>query len=68
MERYDPDGEYTRRFVPELQNVPLKYLREPWKMPEDVQEGCGVVIGEDYPEPMVDRKAAREEALERYRV
>ena len=68
MERYDPDGEYTRRFVPELRDVPDKYLREPWKMPEDVQVDCGVVIGRDYPEPMVDRKIAREEALERYRV
>jgi deoxyribodipyrimidine photo-lyase len=68
MERYDPDGDYVRRYVPELRDVPDKYLREPWKMPDDVQEECGVVIGEDYPEPMVDRKIAREEALERYRV
>ena len=37
-------------------------------MPAEVQDECGVVIGEDYPEPMVDRKIAREEALERYRV
>ena len=67
MERYDPDGEYVRRYVPELRDVPDKYLREPWKMPSEVQADCGVVIDQDYPEPMVDRKIAREEALDRYR-
>ena len=37
-------------------------------MPEEVQRECGCVIGEDYPEPIVDHREAREEALERYRV
>jgi deoxyribodipyrimidine photo-lyase len=68
MDRYDPQGDYVRRYVPELGPVPDKYLREPWTMPAEIQEECGVKIGEDYPEPMVDRKRAREEALERYRV
>lgn len=68
MERYDPNGDYVRRYVPELEAVPNKYLREPWEMPAEVQEECRVVIGEDYPEPMLDRKKAREEALDRYRV
>ena len=68
MERYDPQGEYVRRYVPELEAVPDRYLREPWTMPPDVQDECGVTIGEHYPEPMLDRKAAREEALERYRI
>ncbi|MEJ7875967.1 MAG: deoxyribodipyrimidine photo-lyase [Solirubrobacterales bacterium] len=68
MERYDPDGEYVRRYVPELESVPDKYLAEPWEMPPEVQEECGVLIGKDYPEPMLDRRKAREEALDRYRV
>ena len=68
QERYDPDNAYVLRHVPELAAVPEKYLREPWKMPEAVQRECGVVIGTDYPAPIVDRKVAREEALERYRV
>jgi len=67
-ERYDPNGTYVRRYVPELENVPDKYLPQPSNMPADVQDECGVVIGRDYPEPMVDHKKAREEALERYRV
>jgi deoxyribodipyrimidine photo-lyase len=68
MERYDPDGAYVRRYVPELERVPDEYLREPWTMPGDLQRECGCVIGEDYPEPIVDRKVARAEALDRYRL
>ena len=68
MERFDPEGHYVRRYVPELEPVPDKYLREPWTMPEEVQEECGCVIGTDYPEPIVDHRKAREEAFERYRV
>lgn len=64
---YDPTGEYTRRYVPELKNVPDKYLNEPWKMDEDEQKAAKCVIGTDYPEPIVDHKQAREYALEQYR-
>jgi deoxyribodipyrimidine photo-lyase len=66
MERFDPDGHYVRRYVPELRPVPDDYLREPWTMPEEVQRACGCVIGEDYPEPIVDHLEARREAFERY--
>jgi deoxyribodipyrimidine photo-lyase len=68
MERYDPEGRYVRRYVPELASVPGTYLAEPWEMPDQVQAEAGCVIGEHYPEPMVDRKESRERALERYRV
>ena len=68
MERYDPSGDYVRRYVPELRTVPDRYLREPWTMPNEAQRECGCVIGEDYPEPIVDHRQARAEALERYRV
>jgi deoxyribodipyrimidine photo-lyase len=67
MERFDPDGTYVRRHVPELRRVPDAYLREPWTMPEDVQHEAGCVIGVDYPEPIVDHAEARRAALERYR-
>ncbi len=68
MERFDPEGHYVRRYVPELQRVPDRYLPEPWTMPEEIQAQCGCVIGRDYPEPIVDHREAREEAFERYRV
>jgi deoxyribodipyrimidine photolyase len=67
MERFDPRGAYVRRYVPELRGVPLEYLAEPWTMPAEVQEASGCVIGRDYPEPIVDRREARQEALARYR-
>jgi deoxyribodipyrimidine photo-lyase len=68
QERHDPEGEYVRRHVPELAEVPDEYLSEPWKMPAEVQERAGCVIGRDYPEPIVDHAQARREAMERYKV
>jgi deoxyribodipyrimidine photo-lyase len=68
QERHDPDGSYVRRYVSELRDVPDRYLAEPWTMPEDVQRTARCIVGEDYPEPIVDHRAAREEALERYRI
>jgi deoxyribodipyrimidine photo-lyase len=67
MERFDPAGDYVRRYVPELRPVPDRYLREPWTMPQEVQRACGCRIGRDYPAPIVDHRKAREEAFERYR-
>ena len=67
-DKFDPSGEYVRRYVPELKNVPDKYLSEPWSMPEDVQEESGCIIGRDYPAPIVNHAEARKAALENYRV
>ena len=67
QERFDPGNDYVRRYVPELAPVPDTHLREPWRMPADLQREVGCVIGVDYPEPIVDRRQAREDALERYR-
>ncbi|MDQ6811994.1 MAG: DNA photolyase family protein, partial [Actinomycetota bacterium] len=64
--RFDPDGTYVRRYVPELGLVPDAYLAEPWTMPPDVQNTAGCRIGRDYPAPIVDHAQARREALERY--
>jgi deoxyribodipyrimidine photo-lyase len=66
--RFDPDGRYVRRYVPELSRVPDRYLAEPWGMPAEVQRQSGCRIGVDYPEPVVDHAQARREALDRYRV
>jgi deoxyribodipyrimidine photo-lyase len=67
QERFDPGGRYVRRYVPELARVPDEYLAEPWRMPAEVQEQAGCRIGLDYPGPIVDHKAARLAALDRYR-
>jgi deoxyribodipyrimidine photo-lyase len=68
MERYDPEGSYVRRHVPELRAVPDEHLREPWTMPISLQRRVGCLIGEDYPGPIVDHVAARQAALARYDV
>ncbi|PZO82620.1 MAG: deoxyribodipyrimidine photolyase [Micavibrio aeruginosavorus] len=62
-EKFDPDGAYVRRFVPELKNMPDKYLNNPWEAPEHVLRQAGVVLGKTYPKPVVDHAAARERAL-----
>jgi len=46
---YDPNGTFTRKWVPELSKVPLRYLFEPWKMNHREQTTAGVLIGKDYP-------------------
>lgn len=67
-ERFDPEGKFIRRYVPELARVPDKYIHAPWLMGRLEQEALGVVIGRDYPGPIVDHARAREKTLARYAV
>ena len=67
-EKFDPEGKFIRRYVPELAKVPLKYLHAPWTMSREMQEALGVIIGRDYPAPIVDHGTARAETLARYAV
>jgi len=62
-EKFDPDGDYTRRFLPELAKLPKKYLYAPWTAPQAVLAEAGVRLGETYPRPVVDLKESREAAL-----
>ena len=54
----DPDGVFIRTWVPELEPVDRRWIHTPWQMPQSVQRDCGVVIGRDYPAPLVDHEAA----------
>lgn len=65
-EKFDAEGVYTRRFVPELKNLPNQYLFKPWEAPDDELKKAGVVLGKDYPKPIVDLKTTRERALEAF--
>lgn len=66
-QRFDPTGCFIRRYIPELAKVPDKYLHAPWRMPASVQQACGVVLGQDYPWPIVDHAQARQKTLELFR-
>jgi deoxyribodipyrimidine photo-lyase len=62
----DPEGAFVKRYVPELRPLPVEHLDRPEKTPLHVQEESGVVIGEEYPYPVVEYEAARERAVEKY--
>ena len=64
--KFDPDGTYVRRWVPELREVPAVRLPEPWTMSVDEQAAAGCVIGRDYPAPIVEHAYERRRAIERY--
>lgn len=66
-ERFDPRGEYVRRWVPELSGVPDRYIHRPHTMPAEVQVAAGCRIGVDYPYPIVDHGVARVRALSVFR-
>jgi deoxyribodipyrimidine photo-lyase len=65
-ERYDPDGEYVRRWVPELKDMPKKFVHKPWEAPSDVLAKASVKLGDTYPKPLMDHAKARDRALAAY--
>uniref|UniRef100_A0A2C9LE72 Cryptochrome/DNA photolyase FAD-binding domain-containing protein n=1 Tax=Biomphalaria glabrata TaxID=6526 RepID=A0A2C9LE72_BIOGL len=62
-EKFDKNGEYTRKYVPELMYMPDSYLFKPWMAKESILKSANVVIGKSYPAPIVDLISSRNSAL-----
>ncbi|MFN7340423.1 MAG: cryptochrome/photolyase family protein [Opitutia bacterium] len=62
-EKFDPKGDYVRRFVPELAKVPAAWIHKPWEAPADVLAAAGVQLDKTYPRPLVGLAEGRDRAL-----
>jgi len=67
-EKFDPQGKFIRRYLPVLAAVPSAALHAPWKAQATDLAAAGVVLGRDYPKPLLDHASARQRTLERYAV
>jgi deoxyribodipyrimidine photo-lyase len=65
-QKFDPQGGYIRRWLPELERVPDKFIHTPWEMPGEIQKQTGCRIGYEYPAPIVDHSMARQRVLDVY--
>jgi deoxyribodipyrimidine photo-lyase len=61
--KFDAEGDYVRKWVPEIAKLPNKFIHEPWEAPEGILEYAGVQLGKDYPKPIIDHKEGRARAL-----
>ena len=65
-EKFDKEGLYVKKWVPELNKVPNKFIHKPWEMEHKYQEAIKTIIGKDYPKPIVIHEIARAAALEAF--
>ncbi len=63
-EKFDPGGDYVKRWLPELAGLPAAVVHRPWEAPAAVLAEAGVTLGATYPHPLVDHACARRRALE----
>ncbi|KAM3966799.1 cryptochrome 2 isoform 2-T2 [Aphomia sociella] len=66
--RTDPNGDFIRKYLPVLKNIPTKYIHEPWMAPDSVQQAARCTIGRDYPLPMVNHAEVSQINIERIKL
>ena len=59
--------QYIKEFIPELKDLPIKYLFSPWEAPKETLDNANITLGKDYPEPIIDLKSSREKALDAFK-
>ena len=64
--KFDPEGSYIFRFIPELNKLPKQFLFNIWEAPSSVLKKAGITLGQNYPNPIIDLKYSREKALQAY--
>ena len=65
--KFDKHGDYVKHWIPELKNIPDKYLYEPWLAPEEILKKAHVELEKNYPKPIVDLKISRQQALNNFK-
>ena len=65
-EKFDSNGNYIKKWCPELNNLPNEFLHKPWEMPEELQMEKNIIIGKTYPFPIVKHEEARNSALKAF--
>lgn len=64
----DPDGLFIKKWIPQLKNMPSKYIYEPWKAPIHIQREAGCIVGKDYPFPIVDHDIVSKENMNKMKL
>jgi len=67
-EKFDPEGQFIKRYLPQLATLDRKHIHAPWLAPEMTLSMAGIVLGKDYPRPLVAHDEARKKTLARYAV
>ncbi len=66
-QRFDKDGQYVRKYIPEIAGLPDKFIHNPWEAPPEILKKARITLGKEYPHPIVNLKESRERALQAFK-